>query len=171
MSRRLGSVLALIAVTLSGCVSLSGLDAGKSYACKAPDGVTCMSVSGVYASSTQAPVEPAQKPPKSSSTSPATYGASPAASEQAAEAGAASYAIRSSPRLLRVWIAPWQDSDGDLHEQAYVHMLVNTGRWLIDHVRPAPREQVDGVAPPLVHGLAPTPSKTPAAPEAAPLEP
>lgn len=165
MSRRLGSVLALVAVTLSGCVSLSGLDAGQSYACKAPDGVTCMSVSGVYANSTRGPLPPAQEPPKSSPDS------SPAASVQPAEAGAASYAIRSSPRLLRVWIAPWQDSDGDLHEQGYVHMLVNTGRWLVDHVRPAPREQVDGVTPPSSSAPTPTPRKVPAAPEAAPLEP
>jgi len=167
MTRLFGSILALAAAALSGCASLSGLDAFASYACKAPDGVTCMSVSGVYANSTRRPLPPAQEAPKSSPESPATYGASPAALEQAAEAGAASYAIRSSPRLLRVWIAPWQDSDGDLHEQAYVHMLVNTGRWLIDHVQPTPREQVDGVAPPLA---LPTPSKTPAAPEAAPLE-
>jgi conjugal transfer pilus assembly protein TraV len=171
MSRRFGSVLAVLAVTLSGCVSLSGLDATRSYACKAPDGVTCMSVSGVYANSTRAPQAPAQEPATSSADSPATYGASSVVPAQAAAAGAASHAIRSGPRLLRVWIAPWADSDGDLHEQAYLHMLVNTGRWLIDHVRPTPREQVDGVAPPLVHGPVPTPSKTPAAPEAAPLEP
>ena len=171
MTRLFGSILALAAAALSGCASLSGLDAFASYACKAPDGVTCMSVSGVYANSTREPLAPAQEPATSSPGSPATYGASSVAPAQAAAAGAASHAIRSGPRLLRVWIAPWADSDGDLHEQGYVHMLVNTGRWLIDHVRPAPREQVDGVAPPPAPPPAPTPSKTPAAPEAAPLEP
>ena len=34
---------------LAGCMNLSGLSGGSSYACKAPDGVTCQSVSGTYA--------------------------------------------------------------------------------------------------------------------------
>ena len=36
-------------VSLAGCMSLSGLSGNSSYACKAPDGVTCQSVSGTYA--------------------------------------------------------------------------------------------------------------------------
>ena len=35
--------------SLAGCMSLSGLSGNSSYACKAPDGVTCQSVSGTYA--------------------------------------------------------------------------------------------------------------------------
>jgi conjugal transfer pilus assembly protein TraV len=57
-------------------------------------------------------------------------------------------AIRSTSRVLRVWIAPWEDSDGDLHEEALVHVLIDTGRWLIEHVRPAGRSRVDAVTPP-----------------------
>lgn len=43
-------LLPLLAVlSLSGCMSMSGLGGDSKYACKAPDGVTCDSVSGTYA--------------------------------------------------------------------------------------------------------------------------
>jgi conjugal transfer pilus assembly protein TraV len=78
---------------------------------------------------------------------------------QPAAPGSTSNAIRSNPRLLRVWIAPWEDSDGDLHEEGYVHMVVDNGRWLIEHVRAAPRSNVDGVAPPAAPAADVSPSK------------
>jgi conjugal transfer pilus assembly protein TraV len=43
--------------------------------------------------------------------------------------------IRSAPRVLRVWFAPWEDSDGDLHDQSYVYLPVDSGRWLVEHNR------------------------------------
>lgn len=147
------------AIALSGCAtSMSGIGGNESYACKAPEGVLCMSVSGVYANSSRGPARPAEPSRgKSAAEVPSTYGASPVLS--ATTTAAPSNAIRSNPRLLRVWVAPWEDSDGDLHEAGYLHVLVDTGRWLVEHVRPAPRSDVDGVAPP------------PALPEAAPSKP
>ena len=44
------TVIALAAM-LGGCGSFSGLDGSSSFTCKAPDGVSCTSVSGVYANS------------------------------------------------------------------------------------------------------------------------
>ena len=162
MTRKFGLVLALGAVGLSGCGStLSGLDAKDSYGCLAPEGVSCMSVSGTYANSnpsgrlSRGPSAPA----KASLGTPAIYGASSVVLAPAASPGAASSTIRSNPRLLRVWIAPWEDSDGDLHEEGYVHMVIDTGRWLIEHVHPAYRSNVDGVAPPLAPAAAASPSK------------
>ena len=52
VSARVALVLLAAAALLAGC-SASGLDAKTSFACKAPDGVTCMSVSGVYETSRQ----------------------------------------------------------------------------------------------------------------------
>ena len=151
MTRRFASLLALAATALAGCAPMSGLDAADSYGCKAPEGVSCISVSGTYANS--GPGGRLSRGPSGAAKSPAGapaiyYGASPVALMQPAAPGAASSALRSSPRLLRVWIAPWEDSDGDLHGDAYVHMVVDTGRWLIEHVRPAPRSSVDAAAPP-----------------------
>lgn len=40
--------------------------------------------------------------------------------------------MRISPKIIRIWIAPWEDSDGDLHQPGYVFSEINDkrGRWL-----------------------------------------
>lgn len=172
MNRRFGSILALAATALSGCAAtLSGLDATESYGCKAPEGVTCMSVSGIYANSTHGSLRPRSAAPKSSADASGIYGASSVALGQPPAPGTVSHAVRSNSRLLRVWIAPWEDSDGDLHEAGYVHMVVDTGRWLIEHVRPARRGNVDGVTPAVAPAAEPAAPKDPSpAIDATPLE-
>ena len=44
---RLGAISLLL--TLGACMNMSGLGGDSKYACKAPDGVACDSVSGTYA--------------------------------------------------------------------------------------------------------------------------
>lgn len=170
----LASPLAL-ALALCGCASsLSGIGGTDGYACKAPAGAQCTSVSGVYANSAHGkpmPVKPLPvNPPK---VAPTIYGAVSIAAVSPASAPAAS--IRTSPRVLRLWIAPWEDADGDLHEESLVHVLVDSGRWLIEHVRPTARPRVDGVAPPIQPNSesspAQGPSEAPQAPTRFPLPP
>jgi conjugal transfer pilus assembly protein TraV len=43
--------------------------------------------------------------------------------------------LRTQSRVLRVWIAPWEDSDGDLNDQSYSYLVVDSGRWMIDQSR------------------------------------
>jgi conjugal transfer pilus assembly protein TraV len=43
--------------------------------------------------------------------------------------------IRTAPKVVRVWFAPWEDTDGDLHDQAYVYLPIDSGRWQIEHNR------------------------------------
>jgi len=43
--------------------------------------------------------------------------------------------LRSGERVLRVWMAPWVDADGDYHDQAYVYLVLDHGRWYIDKAR------------------------------------
>lgn len=186
---------AFLAFALSGCASsLSGVGGTERYACKAPEGALCTSVSGVYANSIHGAFRPADRQlPRASSTSPAAYGATPLAPDSGTASdtvGTPLRRLRSNARVLRVWIAPWEDSDGDLHEASAVHVLVDTGRWLVEHVRPAKLSRVDGVAPPpppLVQEAAPAknpsdplpaedvlppaPGLAPAAGEASPVEP
>lgn len=198
---RLTAFLAGTAVLgLSGCASnLSGVGGAPTYACKAPAGAQCTSLSGVYANAGQgarqslgsdppravgsgalgtpavdttshrpvvrsgadAPasnasaVGPRPAPP---SAHPASNGTvttgSPIASPGEASAQSAA-ALRTAPRVLRLWIAPWEDSDGDLHEASTVHVLIDHGRWLIERVRPAPRGPRMGVTPPSAPSTAP----------------
>lgn len=130
-SMKIGLILGAVAV--SGCSSMSGLDANSSFSCKAPDGVLCESMSGVYANAKannlpgqrvghrRAGAEPGQEQPESLGVlpKPITSGAP----------------VRTAPVVLRVWLAPWEDSDGDLHDQSYIYLQIDNGRWLIEHNR------------------------------------
>jgi len=153
MNRTARVSAAALAAALSGCTStLSGVGGTDGYACKAPEGALCTSVSGVYANSQQGrPLSP--KPAENTSAK------APARSEPATRPSTRpvtlSGPIRSGPRILRLWIAPWEDADGDLHEEAVVHVVVDPGRWLIEHVRPPVRERMDGVGPPSVPATPP----------------
>jgi conjugal transfer pilus assembly protein TraV len=77
-------------------------------------------------------------------------------------------AIRSDPVVIRMWVAPWEDADGDLNDQTYVYLQVDSGRWLIEHNRAQVRREfaprpAEG-ATPLVS--APSTGKAAAAPGA-----
>jgi conjugal transfer pilus assembly protein TraV len=160
------------ALALSGCAStLSGVGGADGYACKAPEGALCTSVSGIYANTAHGMPKPAKSSEKQ--FLPAIYGAASIASDRSASVSGGP--IRTNPRVLRLWIAPWEDADGDLHEAALVHVVVDTGRWLIEHVRPASRSRMDGVAPPVSTAqdpaLAKAPGDTPQPPIRLPLPP
>jgi len=107
MNRTAVAPLLLFALALSGCAStLSGVGGADGYACKAPEGAMCTSVSGVYANTAQGmqkPPKPAEK--KSPPAAPAIYGATSIAPGRPATAANAS--IRSNPRVLRLLISPW----------------------------------------------------------------
>lgn len=40
-------------------------------------------------------------------------------------------AIRTAPKVLRIWIAPWEDADGDLQAPSYVFTELEPRRWVI----------------------------------------
>jgi conjugal transfer pilus assembly protein TraV len=160
------AVVGAIAALSGGCAStMSGLGGEGSYACKAPVGSQCTSVSGVYANAIHG------QPPASALPRPANPSARTSTSAPPLATGAVSTmtarivdesptSLRSQPRVLRLWIAPWEDADGDLHEASVVHVLVDTGRWLIERVVPATRNRIDAVRPPLP---SPAPASGPAA--------
>ncbi|MFY7864893.1 type IV conjugative transfer system lipoprotein TraV [Roseateles sp.] len=186
---RLAALLAGTAVLgLSGCASnSSGIGGSPTYACKAPTGAQCTSVSGVYANAGQgarqllssdtlrtggsgalgtpaadaAPHRPVVRSgavePASSATAiePRPTNTNPHAAAAGTAPAVSPAALRTAPRVLRLWIAPWEDSDGDLHEASTVHVLIDHGRWLIERVRPAPRGPRMGVTPPAAVGTSP----------------
>ena len=128
---------AMVALGLSACGSLSGYDSKDSFSCKAPDGVLCASMTGIYANAQQNNL-PGQNVHKTAATpdgaGPVTASAVRAdlAMTPAISTGTP---IRSAPRILRMWFAPWEDSDGDLHDQSFVYLNVDSGKWLIEHTR------------------------------------
>jgi len=142
-----GGALGLL-VTAAGCVNMSGLGGSSQYTCAAPDGVTCDSVSGTYANAVErnlpsqrrtsgaADRTPPVRPPASAPTAPPRpqTAASPGSngSEPLTEAASS---LRTQARVLRLWVKPWEDADGDLFDQAHVYVQVDGGRWQVEHVR------------------------------------
>ena len=43
--------------------------------------------------------------------------------------------LRTPERVLRIWLAPFQDVDGDLHDQRYVYVTVTPGQWTLESSR------------------------------------
>jgi len=147
-------------LALSGCGNLSGLGGGSKYACKAPEGVACDSVSGTYANAlhnnlpsqrqqpsaeTPTPSEPSQSTvPRRVplAAAPAVVTTSTLIPAQGANP------LRSQASVLRLWTKPWEDADGDLYDQGYVYVQISTGQWLIDHVQRQIRDTYAPLRPP-----------------------
>ena len=167
--------LIVVAVLLAGCASLSGVGGESHYACPAPQGVRCGSVTANYLQSLPGD-RPGRLTSGAGSESERTHPAAEPAPAQAAPAANpdAAMPLRSPPRILKLWVAPWEDRDGVLHDAAFVFVPIDHGRWLLQHGRPVTRLQDRFVPPsgsptpagstlPAALGLAtnPTPLPTP----------
>lgn len=144
------SIAALGVSTLSGCSTLSGFDAGSEFACDAPVGVSCASVSGVYANAKAGNLpsqkvgaekfrhldrdgeevgmkndsEGANEPVQAVVQKKSIVGNAPASETP----------LYTQAKVMRVWFAPWEDRENMLHDQSYVYMTVQKGRWDIEHL-------------------------------------
>lgn len=163
MSHTFRSVAVIAAAGLSllaaGCASITGLDGNSSYSCKAPDGVKCDSVSGNYYNSVQNNLPSQRRSPTSQggaeapAAAPARQEASHLVSTAARTAAPAepvpynAAPLRAAPRVMRLWIKPWEDADRDLNGEALVYVQVDNGRWLVDHVQRQAREPFAPVRP------------------------
>jgi conjugal transfer pilus assembly protein TraV len=141
------------ALVIAGCASIAGVGGTAEFGCKAPVGVKCDSVSGNYYNAVQQNLPSQQKSGGSASESNvapslvdqivgkpgrpvSSHNDGPpsrATMTRVATTPEANAPLRSPPRVLRLWIKPWEDSDGDLHTQSYVYVPIDSGRWLIDH--------------------------------------
>jgi len=138
----LSMLSAAATVSIQGCNSISGLAGSKSeLACKAPDGVVCTSVSGIYANSLEGNLPGQQPQVDGAKKADVTVqraannndvSSIPSYSPRDLTTPNSGDPIRLAPVVLRVWIAPWEDRDGDLHDQHYVYTVINQGKWLIE---------------------------------------
>lgn len=160
--KRLAAILCSGALAACSTTSLSGLGADSNFTCKAPAGVSCMSVSGIHANATRGSL-PALRTMRAEATSQAggtnlvsedlgggqrpvqgAEGGTPPApaqdyvkqdtpvSPRALEAPYSGMPLRSPTKVARIWIAPATDSDNDLHDQRFLYVTVHTGKWLLE---------------------------------------
>ncbi len=153
---------------LSACANMAGLDGKSEFACKAPDGVVCTSVSGVYTNTLAgtlpaqladhpqgvAPESATEIQQKGPADTPRPYGATP----PAGTAPATGTPLLSPPRVLRLWLAPWVDEDGDLHDQAYLYVMWHRGEWQLGHTEAVIRRQFGPIEAPLAAPAATQPA-------------
>lgn len=167
MTHLLLPVVLVALLGLYGC-SLSGYQGSSQYACAAPDGVACDSISGVYANALQQRL-PSQQRAAPASPSDATIAPGIAAGtvQTVAPQG---LPLRSTTRVMRLWIKPWEDRDGDLHDQSFVYVRIDDGRWLLEHVQQQARDAYVPLQPPPATAT-PEPLRRPMMPSPAPFDP
>lgn len=128
---RIALVIIAALSALSGCTSVStGVGGTSELGCTAPEGVHCQSISGVYANAVHHNL-----PSQNANSKPAETRAEVAEASVIHNTINSGEPIRAQTRTLRVWVAPWEDSEGDLNDQSYSYVVVDNGRWLIDHNR------------------------------------
>lgn len=129
-----GSIL--IAMLLSGCMSMSGIDGESHYACPAPHGVQCGSVTANYLQSLRGD---RPEPPQIADAVTAPESALTATVTTAPFVDPGADTPRYvPPRILKLWVAPWEDRDGVLHDAAFVFVPLDRGHWQLGSLRPAP---------------------------------
>lgn len=134
---------------LGGCADMSGLGGTKHFACKAPAGVHCESLSATYHNSI-ANRSPAQRSRAGPASKPAGEANLLAPIQPAAAPpglGLAPAALRIPGREMRIWIKAWQDEDRDLVDQSYVYLVIDSGQWRVAHVQQRERDAFARVVP------------------------
>ena len=143
----------LLLPTLSACVNLAGLEGKSEFACKAPDGVVCTSVSGVYANALAGalPAQQSQNQDQAKATRESVAGEPKpyAATVSVTSTPAPGTPLLSPPKVLRLWLAPRLDGDGDLHDASYLYVMWHRGEWQIEHARRQIQRQFTPVSAPI----------------------
>lgn len=136
-----------VVTTLSGCASALSVGSPE-YGCSGlPEGVQCMSARDVYAATDdgKVPAPMVKGDGKSKKTTKKDKQASSEASEQQENTGRDSVVdtyvapnlpdkpvpIRTPAQVMRIWVAPWEDTNGDLITTGYIYTEIEPRRWVI----------------------------------------
>lgn len=153
-------------VLLTGCMSLSPYDGKTRFACARSDDVRCQSVATTYRQM-QAGELPDQLRERSAGNSEARPG-EPLAASAASAGGSAMVPVylgqppasggplRTPERVLRIWLAPWLDADGDLNDQSYAYVVLQGPRFALSHWQERVTREFQAPTPPL--SLRPSPA-------------
>ncbi|WNB74059.1 TraV family lipoprotein [Methylomonas koyamae] len=122
-----GTSVLLITIA-SGCATTE-------YGCKGmPDEPSCLSTTQAYQVTNTAITEaPPENNPSSESTS--TPALVPPLQQPVPKIEDPT-PIRTPSQVMRIWIAPWEDADGDLMVSNYVYTELEPRRWMIGKAAP-----------------------------------
>ena len=106
---------------------------GKSeYDCKGGvDGVRCLSAREVYQATESSDYvkTAAEKNETDDKTGTIMGNASTHTSQVSVPRIGQPVPIRTQAKVMRIWMAPWEDDDGDLHADGYMYSEIESRRW------------------------------------------
>jgi len=138
MSSRAGA-LGLLASVLAGCAA--GTPGSARFACPGmPGEPLCLSATEVY-EATEASETPAGARGVAKSLDAGAAARELLAAPRAPAPGPlpdprGPVALRTPARVMRIWIAPYEDAAGDLHAPGYLFTEIEARRWSIGVARP-----------------------------------
>lgn len=151
--------LLIATLSLTGCGSITGLDAGETFSCDVPNGVPCQSLQKAYqqtlieesnaqlvklnsrSTAVMVPLDADGKSHASSSNElqRANVSLTPVTDRDVMDprlrfVSSTGDEVLSLPKrvpesVLTLFVAPWTDQDGDLHEGETVYVTVRASRW------------------------------------------
>lgn len=132
-----------VVTTLSGCASALSVGSPE-YGCSGlPEGVQCMSARDVYAATDdgQVPAPMVKGDDKSKKTTKKDKQTSEKIENTGRDSVVDTYVapnlpdkpvpIRTPAQVMRIWVAPWEDTNGDLITTGYVYTEIEPRRWVI----------------------------------------
>ncbi|WP_020563520.1 TraV family lipoprotein [Methylosarcina fibrata] len=172
------SLRVFIRLVLLGLTVFFSTGCATQYGCKGmPDDPQCLSTTEAYQVTDKALLEPPKpQTPKSEAVKAEAIAPSPRHARQPVPKIEDPTPIRTPAQVMRIWIAPWEDSDGDLMVSGYVYTELEPRRWMIGKSAPTVSPslvplQIDQRPPerPLdrdqagseIEGMPPGPSKAP----------
>ena len=123
------------AISIIGVLLLAGCAIGKSdFTCSGiPEGVSCLSASQVYEASKRTDGPVTEKPGRldaEEAQEPAKSGPKPVLT-MAPDIADGALPLRTPSRIMRIWIAPWETEDSDLHLTKLIYTEIEPRRWMV----------------------------------------
>ncbi|OAI17091.1 conjugal transfer protein TraV [Methylomonas koyamae] len=118
----------LISVLVSGCAT--------QYGCKGmPDEPQCLSTTQAYQATNPALVEPSIEQDDRAELDRTVAGPNIPLQQPVPKIDDPT-PIRTPSQVMRIWIAPWEDAEGDLMVSNYVYTELESRRWMIGKSAP-----------------------------------
>lgn len=123
-------------IVLSGCATAK-------YACGVPDGIGCKPLSEVHRMAQDGSLksqavpdnrDPVEHDQDEEDVNDADAQQTPSApSRRSARLATVSPGapLLIPPRTMRVWVAPWPDENGTLHDETYLYLRLDNGHWVM----------------------------------------
>jgi conjugal transfer pilus assembly protein TraV len=127
-----------IRLVLVGLTIILSAGCATQYGCKGmPDDPKCLSTTEAYQVTDKALPEPSKpETPKSEAVKAEAIVPFPRYTRQPVPKIDDPTPIRTPAQIMRIWIAPWEDSDGDLMVSGYVYTELEPRRWMIGKSAP-----------------------------------